>query len=91
MSQDNIDVRLSRRETDYLISAAFLASNQVDMIRNAKRADDGSATLTISRNQAEEFRDAFTSQLAKVGFDEKYEVTAEGRTLEDLIDRFFAG
>ncbi len=40
---------------------------------------------------AEEFREAFTEQLAKVGFDESYEPTAGGNLLEDLIDRFHDG
>lgn len=89
MSQDNLSVRLSRQEMDYLTSATFLSSGQLDAIRNAQRSDDASVSLTISRKVAEDFRDAFTSQLAKAGFDERYEVTAEGRILEDLIDRFF--
>lgn len=37
---------------------------------------------------AEEFRNIFTERLAKIGFDENYELTTEGRMLEDLIDKF---
>ena len=91
MSSANVVVRMSRHEIDYLSSAAFLTSNQIDTIRSAERSEDGSASVTISRDHAEEFRDAFTFQLGKVGFDGKYEVTSEGRILEALIDRFFTG
>ena len=43
----------------------------------------------VDRDLAEEIRDALTERLAQVGFDEKYEATAEGKFLEDLIDRLF--
>jgi len=48
-------------------------------------------TLEVSAATAEEFCEAFTEQLAKVGFDEAYEPTAEGKLLENLIDRFNEG
>jgi hypothetical protein len=45
--------------------------------------------MSIPSETAEEFRSAFTNQLATVGFDERNEPTAEGKLLEDLIDRFY--
>lgn len=51
-------------------------------------SSDGRAVLKLSRNSAEEFRDAVTTELAKVGFDENYGLTAEGGILEDLLDLF---
>lgn len=54
----------------------------------AESSSDGSAVLKLSRDLAEEFREALTNELAKVGFDENYDLTAEGRILEDLIDFF---
>lgn len=43
--------------------------------------------LTIS--QSEELRDCLTDRLARIGFDENHAPNADGRLLEDLIDRFF--
>ena len=46
-------------------------------------------SLVLSAVAAEEFRGKFTEELARVGFDKNYEITAEGEVLENLIDRFF--
>ncbi len=45
--------------------------------------------LGLTLTTAEEFREAFTEHLAKVGFDDAYETNPEGKLLEDLIDRFY--
>jgi hypothetical protein len=88
MSANFVTVRLPRKEVDYLINAQFLGPLQIEAVRAAESSSDGSAVLKLSRNLAEEFREAFTNELAKVGFDENYDLTAEGRILEDLIDFF---
>ena len=88
MSANFVTVRLSRREIHYLINAQFLGPLQIEVVRVAESSSDGSAVLKLSRNLAEEFREAFTNELAKVGFDENDDLTAEGRILEDLIDFF---
>ena len=88
MSASFVTIRLSRREIHYLINAKFLGPLQIEAVRAAESSNDGSAVLRLSRNSAEEFREAFTQELANVGFDENYDLTAEGRILEDLIDRF---
>lgn len=88
MSANFVTIRLSRQEIDYLINANFLGPLQIDEVRAAESSNDASAVLRVSRDLAEEFREAFTNELAKVGFDENYNLTAEGRILEDLIDRF---
>lgn len=46
--------------------------------------------LRVTSAIAEEFRDAFTLELARIGFDANYGITSEGRILEDLIDAFRA-
>jgi hypothetical protein len=77
------------REIDYLRNAKFLGPLQNEAVRGAESSSDGGAVLRLSRNSAEEFRETFTNELAKVGFDENYDLTAEGRILEDLIDFFY--
>lgn len=90
MATDVVNVRLSRQEAAYLIGAVFLRPHHLEAIRKGEQADRGGITLTLSRDLAEEFREAFTDQLAKVGFDQNYDATPEGRLLEELIDRFYA-
>jgi hypothetical protein len=88
MSASFVTIRLCRQEIDYLINAKFLGPLQIEAVRDAESSNDGGVVLRLSRDSAEAFREAFTDELAKVGFDDKYELTAEGCILEDLIDRF---
>ena len=81
-------VDLSRSEVDYLKTAGFLPPALLECLQDVRWRSDVAATLELSSVAAEEFREAFTEQLAKIGFDEAYEPTAEGGLLEDLIDRF---
>jgi len=89
MTPTAISVRLSRTEVDYLCNAGFLGEHQTDVLRQAERSHSAGVTLNLTRSAAEEFRDRFTEHLAKVGFDENYNPTPEGKMLEDFIDRFF--
>ncbi|WP_434111520.1 hypothetical protein [Methylocaldum sp. GT1TLB] len=89
MTLETVTIELSRTEMDYLCSAGFLESQQIDTLRAVAQSSDVGVVLRLPRDSVEEFRDAFTEQLAKVGFDENYDLTPEGKMLEDLIDRFF--
>lgn len=82
-------IRLSRDEVEYLRQASFLPSYLEEIVRSAEPASERSFFLRVSRDAAEGFRSAFTDRLAKVGFGVDYELTDEGRLLEDLIDRFY--
>ncbi len=81
-------IGLTRSEVNYLEAASFLPPALLACLRGAQWRSGSAAVLELSPATAEEFREAFTEQLAKVGFDEAYEPTAEGKLLEDLIDRF---
>lgn len=81
---------LSNDEVNYLVSARFLPAALLQYIQSGKyRQSNDTLALELSPATAEQFRDAFTERLAKVGFDEAYEPTEEGILLEDLIDRFY--
>ena len=88
MSVNFVTIRLPRREVHYLVNAKFLGPPQIEAVRAAESTSDGSAVMRLSHSSAEEFREIFTIELARVGFDANYELTAEGRILEDLIDFF---
>lgn len=82
-------VKLSKSEFDYLRHASFLEPEFKKSLEEARKQRGGSFLLDLSRDIAESFRDRFTLELARVGFDENYELTDIGEVLEDLIDRFF--
>jgi hypothetical protein len=84
-------VDLKRSEVDYLKTADLLPPTLLECLKDVQWQSGVAGTLDVSAATAEEFREVLTGQLAKVGFDEAYEPTAEGRLLEDLIDRFYEG
>ena len=45
--------------------------------------------LLGSEEQVEALRGACTDALARIGFDPRHELTADGRVLEELIDKLF--
>jgi hypothetical protein len=75
----------------YLTSTKFLPEELDRIIRSAGPSEKRWLTLALDLETAERLRAAFTSRLARVGFDGEYEPTREGRLLEDLIDRFAWG
>jgi len=81
-------VDLTRNEVDYLKTAGLLPLALLERLEDVRWRSGVAGTVEVSPAMAEEFRQAFTEQLAKAGFDESYELTPEGRLLEDLIDRF---
>ncbi len=88
----SVNIRLLRREVEYLLSASFLSQSQRNALdHHLKWLSPDRAKLTLSHTVTESFRAALTDQLAKSGFDEQYETNYEGTLLEDLIDRFYAG
>ncbi len=89
MDDSNITVRLSKSEFDYLRQTSFLERELIKSLEEAREKSGGSFLLDLSPAIAESFRDSFTLELARVGFDQDNELTELGEVLEDLIDRFF--
>ena len=46
-------------------------------------------SLVGTEEQVDALRDACSEALQRIGFDVSYDLTAEGRVLEDLIDKLF--
>lgn len=80
-------IRLSAAESYYLRLAEWLDSDLFQTLRD--QMDSSPQSISLDDGTAERCRDGFTIRLAQVGFDENYEPNAEGKLLEDLIDRFF--
>lgn len=72
----------------YLTNTTFLDGHLQRILNSGEDAGNGTYELRVSREVSERFREAFTERLAKVGFDRVYNLTNEGRMLEELIDRF---
>ncbi len=47
-------------------------------------------SFALDAKDTEAAREALTEELVRVGFDSDYELTAEGRLIESLIDALFA-
>jgi len=92
MIEDARFVHLSDAERGYLSDASFLPADLNSSVAEAlERTDGPSEPLIIATDIVERLRSAFTERLAKVGFDENYDLTSEGVRLEGLIDAFFSG
>ena len=81
-----IKIKLNKNEYQYLHKINFISDNYI-VIFNFKEKDF--LILECSEDQADDIRDKCSEKLQLVGFDEKYELTPEGKILEDLIDKFF--
>jgi hypothetical protein len=82
-------ITLSSLEIAYLRDKCALDSELLEMLITAQpHADHRSYLVRVSQEAVGRFAEALTKRLARVGFDEKYEPTREGKVLEDLIDRF---
>ena len=83
-------IELNKNEYDFLFHLPFLNEEFKDLFLSSEKHED-MYLLKISENQADEIRDLCVEHLQIVGFDEKYELTLEGKILESLIDKFFIG
>jgi hypothetical protein len=85
-----LKIELNRNEYNYLCQAPFLEDKYRKLLFSSEQ-QDGKYSLKISEDQADEIRDLCGEQLQVSGFDAKYELTQEGKILEALVDKFFAG
>lgn len=85
-----LKIEMNESEYNYLCQAPFLENKYLELLFSSRR-DDDMYSLKISEDQADEIRDLCTEQLQIAGFNEKYELTPEGKILESLIDKFFVG
>jgi hypothetical protein len=87
-SEKHRTVHLAGPEAMYLRNAAFLPDELARVVDAAKDSECDGIKISLSRETSERFREIFTERLAKVGFDDAYEPTSEGKILEALIDLF---
>lgn len=81
---------LNKNECNYICRSIFFKRKYWKLLSSIEQ-EEGQFCMEISEEQADEIRDLCGEQLQIVGFDEKYELTAEGEILESLVDKFFIG
>lgn len=82
-------------EADYPFE---FSAQELDILRTIAKEDptisiplvnENSGKIYLTRPQTLILGDRLTCQLAQVGFDEKYDLTEEGKLIESLIDKLF--
>ncbi|ADE53899.1 hypothetical protein [Coraliomargarita akajimensis] len=77
-----------------------LTNSELDMLREVARKHDfeeritwnlhqGNRGITLSEDDADEFREFCSDYLLSVGFDKAYRTNQAGEILEGLIDKLF--
>jgi len=90
MMQGNHEFQVSAEELEYL--KQLLASRDetlANMLSFQQGSRGRSATIQLTRTEAEHLREYLTEQLAAVGFNESYSPNEQGKKLEKLIERFY--
>ncbi|WP_425637962.1 hypothetical protein ACPUEN_00920 [Algoriphagus yeomjeoni] len=81
-------VKLNRNQYDYLDYS--LSEQQPDLkLKLQNRKEDKFVFVEVDEDVADEIRDWAGEELQKKGFDLDYELTSEGKILEELIDAFY--
>lgn len=83
-------IKLNKDEFNYLCQMNIF-SKKNRTIFDSKKIEKDMVIIELSENQADEIRDKCGEKLQIVGFDEKYDLTQEGKILESLIDKFYIG
>lgn len=73
-----------------------VSSFERELLLTCPETEDLTRTMVLDRQrllgseeQVEALRGACTDALARIGFDPRHELTADGRVLEELIDKLF--
>lgn len=92
--QDNVEpqkhkFRLSGKELDCIQQLGSKDARIAVLIAKREPKSARVLPLELESTDAQKLREYLTEHLARMGFDEKYEINEQGRVLEELIDRLF--
>lgn len=82
-------VKLNKNQFDYL---SYSLSEEQELLRLKLKEisqENQFVLIEIDEETADEIRDWASDELQRKGFDINYELTPEGKTLEELIDLFY--
>lgn len=89
MMEELNEFRISAVEKDLIERLMSGDESIANQIGSQKSAPNNQIAIRLTHAESERIRDRLSSELAERGFDENYFPNDLGRTLEDLIDRFF--
>jgi hypothetical protein len=84
------EIILNKDEFSLLSTSSYIPREFVNYLNTCSETDR-IYLLRLPEDIVEELRDLFIEQLQISGFDEQYRLTAEGKILEQLIDKFYLG
>jgi len=80
-------VKLTKKQLDYL---SYHLSEEQEILRlKLQIRKEAQFIIDVDEDTADEIRDWASDKLQKKGFDVNYELTDEGKILEELIDLFY--
>ena len=89
MNDDDVSIKVSAKSAELLAKTGLLLPSDSPALWEFEPLTNGMVLLRLRRAMTEPIREALTVQLAEIGFDENYNLTAEGALIEDLIDGLF--
>jgi hypothetical protein len=89
MNNAEVSIKVSVEAVEHLVKTGLLLPADSPALWQFEAVNAEMGWLHLRRAMTEPIRDALTVQLAERGLDEAYEPNAEGRLIEDLIDRLF--
>lgn len=82
-------VKLNKNQFDYL---SYSLSEEQEILRLKLKEvgkENQFVLLEVDEETADEIRDWASDELQRKGFDINYELTSEGKILEELVDLFY--
>ena len=84
-----IKVKLYTKQFEYIVSELSIERKDLTPYFKGSRKGD-KITIELDEDTADEIRDWAGEKLQKVGFDKDYNLTAEGKILEELTDLLYS-
>lgn len=81
-------IKLNINQFEYLDDSVFKSKESLRFKLHVKK-EGNFAFIEIDEDVADEIRDWASEELQKRGFDKNYQLTPEGKILEELIDSFY--
>jgi hypothetical protein len=82
-------VKLTKNQFDYLSYSLSEEQEELRLNLNQISRKNQFIIMEIDEDIADKIRDWAIDELQKKGFDINYELTADGKILEELIDAFY--
>ncbi|WP_138480570.1 hypothetical protein [Dyadobacter bucti] len=82
-------IKLNKNQFDYLIYSLSEEQNLLRLKLKKVSQENQFVFIEIDEETSDEIRDWASDELQRRGFDINYELTPDGKILEDLIDLFY--